>query len=148
LHEGPNKYDHSSSDNKAVWINKVVNLTKALKITPDYMPKPVAVSSRDVLLNIFTSGTTGMPKAVIMKNFWFTLGVLAKMIHISLEKNVVFTAIPMYYIYGGVAGVFTAFSVEFLKSSCGNSLFQSCGPSALSATSLLLSICVKLLSVN
>jgi acyl-CoA synthetase (AMP-forming)/AMP-acid ligase II len=58
-----------------------------------------------------------MPKAVIMTNSRFTLGVLAKMIHFSLEKNVVLTAIPMYHIYGGVAGVFTAVSVEFLKSS-------------------------------
>jgi acyl-coenzyme A synthetase/AMP-(fatty) acid ligase len=63
--------NHSSNDNDTVLINKALNLTKALEITPDNVPKPVAVSSRDVLLNIFTSGTTGMPKAVIMSNSRF-----------------------------------------------------------------------------
>jgi acyl-coenzyme A synthetase/AMP-(fatty) acid ligase len=63
--------NHFSNDNDTVLINKALNLTKALEITPDNVPKPVAVSSRDVLLNIFTSGTTGMPKAVIMSNSRF-----------------------------------------------------------------------------
>jgi acyl-CoA synthetase (AMP-forming)/AMP-acid ligase II len=38
-----------------------------------------------------------------------TFGVLAKMLHLSPEEDVVFTAIPMYHIQGGVAGVLTPF---------------------------------------
>jgi acyl-coenzyme A synthetase/AMP-(fatty) acid ligase len=66
--------DHSSSiDTDAALISKkAVNLTKALEIMPDSAPlQAIAVNSRDVLLNIFTSGTTGMPKAVIMTNSRF-----------------------------------------------------------------------------
>jgi solute carrier family 27 fatty acid transporter 1/4 len=38
-----------------------------------------------------------------------TFGVMAKMLHLSPEKDIVFTAIPMYHIQGGVAGVLTPF---------------------------------------
>jgi solute carrier family 27 fatty acid transporter 1/4 len=39
-----------------------------------------------------------------------TFGVLSKMLHLSPEKDVVLTAIPMYHIQGGVAGALLQWS--------------------------------------
>ncbi|VDI31151.1 solute carrier family 27 (fatty acid transporter), member 1/4 [Mytilus galloprovincialis] len=83
-----------------------VMLQSELARSPTYPPPAVKVGYTEKLFYVFTSGTTGLPKAAIISHsrfYYMTVGAtsLANM----TEKDVVYDTLPLYHTAGGVVGV-------------------------------------------
>uniref|UniRef100_A0A8D9A1V5 Very long-chain fatty acid transport protein n=1 Tax=Cacopsylla melanoneura TaxID=428564 RepID=A0A8D9A1V5_9HEMI len=86
------------------------NISQLLKSTPcsDVTPSEPLVTS-DSLLYIFTSGTTGLPKAAIMPNFKVLLGAQVGHHLLSLgSEDVIYNCLPLYHSSGGLIGTIPA----------------------------------------
>jgi solute carrier family 27 fatty acid transporter 1/4 len=65
----------------------------------------VPVNFSDKLVYVYTSGTTGYPKAVIMKQSrYITAGVGVKSIMRMTEDDIIYTALPLHHFAGGIMG--------------------------------------------
>lgn len=83
-----------------------VMLTSELSRSPTYPPPAVKVGYTEKLFYVFTSGTTGLPKAAIISHsrfYYMTVGAstLANM----TEQDVLYDTLPLYHTAGGVIGV-------------------------------------------
>ncbi|XP_075213343.1 long-chain fatty acid transport protein 4-like [Lycorma delicatula] len=86
---------------------------------------------RDHLLYIFTSGTTGLPKAAVMPNSRYLLAALAATCLLKLtEKDIIYNPLPMYHTAGGALGIGAAFihdtSVVLRPKFSASSYFTDC----------------------
>lgn len=59
----------------------------------------------DRLLYIYTSGTTGLPKAAIIKHSRFMFVGTGLRNLLCLNKEIIYTSIPLYHLAGGIMGV-------------------------------------------
>lgn len=88
-------------------ITELVKTTSAAEVTPS---EPLR--SHDNLLYIFTSGTTGLPKAAIMPNFKILLGGQVGKHLLSLGSgDVIYNCLPMYHSSGGLIGTIPALTL-------------------------------------
>lgn len=87
-------------------VLSTVMLQSELARSPTYPPPAVKVGYTEKLFYVFTSGTTGLPKAAIISHsrfYYMTVGAtsLANM----TENDVVYDTLPLYHTAGGVVGV-------------------------------------------
>jgi len=74
-------------------INKI-NLQKSLKFF------------EDILAYLYTSGTTGQPKAVIIRHYrYYFMGIAGPIVFDINENDILYITLPMYHGMAGIAGV-------------------------------------------
>lgn len=77
-----------------------------LQKSPDFPPRKVRVKFTDKLFYVFTSGTTGLPKAAIISHSRFNYMTVAVNQFMNLtEEDVLYDCLPLYHTAGGVVGV-------------------------------------------
>ena len=83
-----------------------VMLSSELPRNPTYPPPAVKVGYTEKLFYVYTSGTTGLPKAAIISHsrfYYMTIG--ASSFAGMAEKDVLYDTLPLYHTAGGVIGV-------------------------------------------
>lgn len=91
--------------------NSEVDLDKELTNYPtDPVPASVQTCSNfnDKLLYIFTSGTTGLPKAAVIKNsrfYFYCAGMYYLNNMSSIPEMVLYNPLPLYHSAGGIVGI-------------------------------------------
>lgn len=84
-------------------------LSKEMKDVSAFSPPPLPnpPGSRDPLLYVFTSGTTGLPKAAIitLARMIYMSSAVTYFLNVSPERERLYTPLPLYHIAGGVVGV-------------------------------------------
>nr|CAD7433866.1 unnamed protein product [Timema monikensis] len=97
-----------SDANPGKLLPKAVNLSAAISSTPasSLLEDIVIAVPKDKLLYIFTSGTTGMPKAAVITNLRFMfMGVgVHWMLDIGFD-DIIYNSLPLYHTAGGMIGV-------------------------------------------
>ena len=101
----------SGHNTQIVIPSGVVELEKELANSPTE-PVPMSVQTcsnfNDKLLYIFTSGTTGLPKAAVIKHsrFYFYCAGMYYLNNMSSIKNMVlYNPLPLYHSAGGIVGI-------------------------------------------
>lgn len=108
------------------------NLTKLLdEASSDRVTITDPPGYRDHLMYIFTSGTTGLPKAAVMPNSRYLLAALASIHLLNLsKKDIIYNPLPMYHTAGGALGVGAAFahytSVVLRPKFSASNYFSDC----------------------
>ena len=89
-----------------VWEDLATSVLSTMPLHRPPRSLRVGVSERDVLLYIFTSGTTGLPKASKISHSRVWVGSLPLAILCDLRPNErVYTTLPLYHSAGGLLGV-------------------------------------------
>ncbi|CAL8096219.1 unnamed protein product [Orchesella dallaii] len=109
-----------------------IDLDKGLKDvlgTPPLVKEPVGFN--DKLYYIFTSGTTGLPKAAIIKHSRFFMAVYGgHYMHGLSHNDIQYTALPLYHTVGGVLGIgqalFFGTSSVLRKKFSASSFWKDC----------------------
>lgn len=85
---------------------RICSLSEKLRNECDYYPKSKMKGNfTDRLFYVYTSGTTGLPKAAIIKHCrYFYVGSGANVILRLGSDQVLYTAIPLYHMAGGAVG--------------------------------------------
>lgn len=88
-------------------LGNASDLSESLKLTSKTEPSDVALGNpKDKLIYIFTSGTTGLPKAAVitgMRYFFMAFGATC-LIKVTPE-DVLYDPLPLYHSAGGVVGL-------------------------------------------
>ncbi|XP_049817814.1 long-chain fatty acid transport protein 4 [Aethina tumida] len=82
------------------------NLREELKDVPATRPEETDLGNpKDKIVYVFTSGTTGLPKAAVISNLRFMF-VVAGMHHMGTftEDDLVYNPLPLYHTAGGIMG--------------------------------------------
>ncbi|RWS16101.1 solute carrier family 27 member 4-like protein [Dinothrombium tinctorium] len=84
----------------------IKDMKKLVRESSDKEPSQIANGKfSDHLFYIFTSGTTGLPKAVIIKNSrYLFMSTVVKMMLGVRDDDVLYTCIPLYHMAGGAIG--------------------------------------------
>jgi len=85
-----------------------INLDAAMRdASSGPLPGPPIGNYADKMLYIFTSGTTGLPKAAVIRHSRFAFFVIgaSNMIGIKSGVDVVYDPLPLYHSAGGMVGV-------------------------------------------
>nr|CAD7601785.1 unnamed protein product [Timema genevievae] len=87
---------------KAVNLSSAISRTQASSLSEDI---GIAVP-KDKLVYIFTSGTTGMPKAAVITNLRFMFMVVGVHWMLDVEfDDIIYDPLPLYHTAGGMIGV-------------------------------------------
>ncbi|CAG7819582.1 unnamed protein product, partial [Allacma fusca] len=71
--------------------------------TPLVIDKPTFM---DELFYMYTSGTTGLPKAAIVKHARYIIGALGvHNLNALRPEDVIYTSLPLYHTAGGIAAL-------------------------------------------
>ncbi|XP_046376251.2 long-chain fatty acid transport protein 4-like [Haliotis rufescens] len=87
-----------------------INLDQMLQKSPTYPPHYTQGSFRDKLFYVYTSGTTGLPKAAIVTHtrFYYMSTAIRHFFSIS-SSDVLYDTLPLYHTAGGILGIGQAF---------------------------------------
>ncbi|XP_067628869.1 long-chain fatty acid transport protein 4 isoform X1 [Eurosta solidaginis] len=107
--------DHIDKDNFKLFKG-AIDLSIALKqqAVVDLSTDIVACKPKDKLLYVYTSGTTGMPKAAVITNLRY-LFMASGVYHMFALRpdDIIYNSLPLYHTAGGIVGV-------------GNALIHGC----------------------
>ncbi|XP_059170137.1 long-chain fatty acid transport protein 1-like isoform X2 [Physella acuta] len=82
-----------------------VNLDNAIETIPLYEIPTVNVKCSDRLFYVYTSGTTGLPKAAVVTNTRFCyMGYGVELMLDISPKDVIYISLPLYHTAGGIIG--------------------------------------------
>ncbi|KAK6194722.1 hypothetical protein SNE40_000300 [Patella caerulea] len=83
-----------------------INLDVALERTSTYPPPKVDQNFKDCLFFIFTSGTTGLPKAAIVTHTrYFYMALAIQFFHHITSEDILYDTLPLYHTAGGILGI-------------------------------------------
>lgn len=108
-------YQFSDSEQQIDLLPGATDLSGALaEQKPLTLARNTGLSARDKLLYVYTSGTTGLPKAAVITNlrFLFMSAGTFYMLRLSSD-DIVYNSLPLYHTAGGIVGV-------------GNALLNGC----------------------
>ncbi|KAK4475042.1 hypothetical protein MN116_002137 [Schistosoma mekongi] len=80
----------------------------ALTQVPHFAPVPLPRinNPREHLIYVFTSGTTGLPKAAIITKLRYTLMVIGTKYSFGIrQSDIIYNPLPLYHTAGGICGV-------------------------------------------
>ncbi|CAF1136945.1 unnamed protein product [Adineta ricciae] len=81
---------------------ETVHLYESLKQCSTKPPKPIPFDLQQPVFYIFTSGTTGLPKAAVIKHSRFLLGALGFLSATGINhKDIMYDTLPLYHSLGG-----------------------------------------------
>ncbi|OXA43700.1 Long-chain fatty acid transport protein 4 [Folsomia candida] len=88
----------------------VVNLSEQLDSTLSHPTVSAEqLNNDDVILLVYTSGTTGLPKAsLVRQSRVFSMSMSATGARLKSGKDILITPVPLYHVQGGVLGVTAA----------------------------------------
>ncbi|CAG7784899.1 unnamed protein product [Allacma fusca] len=115
-------------------------------------PKPKeTVGFSDKLLYVYTSGTTGLPKAAVIKNLRFMMAAMGGHHIQGIQRDdILMTPLPVYHMAGGVLGVGQAIiystSVVITKKFSASRFWKDCIKYNVSVTQYLGELCRFLLA--
>lgn len=96
----PDSATSMTTESKSNW-NQL--LSQASAAAP---PKLARTESREKLIYIFTSGTTGLPKAAIITTPRYIMFTFGARYSISVRRSdIIYIPLPIYHSLGGIAGV-------------------------------------------
>lgn len=101
------QFSDADAEPPAMLVPGATNLSGALAAQkPLPLPPNTDLSARDKLLYVYTSGTTGLPKAAVITNlrFLFMSAGTFYMLRLSRE-DIVYNSLPLYHTAGGIVGV-------------------------------------------
>ncbi|ODN00727.1 Long-chain fatty acid transport protein 4, partial [Orchesella cincta] len=98
-------YISGKGDNDAV--RSAVDLDRAIQTISSNIPKEQENTTfQDGLFLMYTSGTTGLPKAAVIKHARFLMGGIAGRNANSIqEDDIIYTTLPLYHTNAGILGV-------------------------------------------
>ncbi len=88
-------------------VDGYTSLSDILETMPtDRPPPPAEGHATDPLVLVYTSGTTGLPKATIITHLrFFGAGNIFSRLGKVTDKDVIYTSLPLYHSAGGMIGV-------------------------------------------
>ena len=113
-------------------INNYKQLNALLASASEYTPpKPSDLSIHDKMLYIFTSGTTGLPKAAVIRGTRFVFMGLGIGLNIQATPNdKIYNTLPLYHSSGGIgmAGLAIFFNAPMIirKKFSASKFFEDC----------------------
>ncbi|KAH8384813.1 hypothetical protein KR093_009014 [Drosophila rubida] len=102
-------YQFSDVEDAERLLPGAIELSSALAAqTPLPLPpnRSAAGAAREKLLYVYTSGTTGLPKAAVITNLRFLFMAAGTFYMLQLQRDdVVYNPLPLYHTAGGIVGV-------------------------------------------
>lgn len=100
-------YQFSEREQLEPLLPGATSLSEALAAQkPLPLPHKTEFSARDKLMYVYTSGTTGLPKAAVITNLRFLFMSAGTFYMLRLTRDdVVYNSLPLYHTAGGIVGV-------------------------------------------
>ncbi|KAF5291935.1 hypothetical protein FQA39_LY14167 [Lamprigera yunnana] len=123
--------DESNGNNKNVSID-CVDLRKQLEfLSGNDLEQELSIPVTDPLLYVYTSGTTGLPKAAVITNIRFAFMSTAFNYMARLRKDdIIYNPLPLYHTAGGMVGIGQTFlhgqTVVIRKKFSASNYFSDC----------------------
>ncbi|XP_054739497.1 long-chain fatty acid transport protein 4 [Anastrepha obliqua] len=114
-------------------LNGAIDLSSALQVQPveDLSASIALCNPKDKLLYVYTSGTTGMPKAAVINNLRYLF--MASGIHHMLAlktSDVIYNPLPLYHTAGGILGIGNALvhgcTIAMRKKFSASNFWKDC----------------------
>ncbi|XP_030375080.1 long-chain fatty acid transport protein 4 [Scaptodrosophila lebanonensis] len=148
-------YQYSDADQVASYelLPGAVDLRSALDAQqPENLSLEIARgSTRDKLIYVFTSGTTGLPKAAVITNLRFLFMAAGTFYMLHLQKDdVVYNPLPLYHTAGGIVGIGNALlngaTVVLRKKFSASNFWRDCSRHECSVAQYIGELCRYLLA--
>ncbi|XP_034107092.1 long-chain fatty acid transport protein 4 [Drosophila albomicans] len=119
--------------------------------TPLPLSRSLECSARDKLLYVYTSGTTGLPKAAVITNLRFLFMSAGTFYMLGLNRDdVVYNPLPLYHTAGGIVGVGNALlngsTVVLRKKFSASNFWSDCSKNNCSVAQYIGELCRYLLA--
>ncbi|KAF7633644.1 hypothetical protein Mgra_00006953 [Meloidogyne graminicola] len=83
---------------------ELININELNNKTKPFTSKHIGF--KDILAYLYTSGTTGQPKAVIIRHYrYYFMGIAGPLIFGIKSNDIIYISLPMYHGMAGIAGV-------------------------------------------
>lgn len=145
-------YQFSDAEQQIELLPGATDLSSALA---EQKPLPLArdtgLSARDKLLYVYTSGTTGLPKAAVITNlrFLFMSAGTFYMLRLSSD-DIVYNSLPLYHTAGGIVGVGNALlngsTVVLRKKFSASNFWSDCSRHKCTVAQYIGELCRYLLA--
>ncbi|XP_053963248.1 long-chain fatty acid transport protein 4 [Anastrepha ludens] len=114
-------------------LNGAIDLSSALQVHPveDLSASIALCNPKDKLLYVYTSGTTGMPKAAVINNLRY-LFMASGIYHMLALKtsDVIYNPLPLYHTAGGILGIGNALvhgcTIAMRKKFSASNFWKDC----------------------
>ncbi|KAL4219699.1 hypothetical protein ACF0H5_022269 [Mactra antiquata] len=132
-------------------VTNAISLNPALDKSPTYCPPAPRTKFTDKLFYVYTSGTTGLPKAAIISHsrFYYMSCAVNSFLQITSE-DVLYDALPLYHTAGGIIGVGQAFlrgtTVVIKKKFSASKFWDDCVQYKCTAAQYIGEICRYLMA--
>lgn len=136
-------------------FNGAIDLTAVLELQPieDLSTDIAACCPKDKLLFVYTSGTTGLPKAAVINNlrYLFMASGIYHMLTINVS-DVIYNVLPLYHTAGGIIGVGNALvhgcTIVMRKKFSASNFWKDCIKYDCTVAQYIGELCRYLLSTS
>lgn len=128
-----------------------ISLDPLLEKSPTYQPPTPNTKFTDKLFYVFTSGTTGLPKAAIISHSRFYYMSFAVNLFLEISSDdILYNSLPLYHTAGGIIGVGQAFlrgtTVVIKKKFSASKFWDDCVQYKCTAAQYIGEICRYLMA--
>ncbi|CAD7011393.1 unnamed protein product [Ceratitis capitata] len=136
-------------------LNGAIDLSNALRLQPieDLTANIAECKPRDKLLYVYTSGTTGLPKAAVINNLRYLFMSSGVYYMLALRTDdVIYNSLPLYHTAGGIIGVGNALihgcTIVMRKKFSASNFWKDCIKYECTAAQYIGELCRYLLSTT